>query len=576
MARSLAQIPLPCPVDALRQHVAVLGKPGAGKSSKLRVIVEALLDASERVCIIDPKGDWWGLKSSADGSRAGYPILVLGGTHGDMPLPANAGKEVGELVASGAAPAVLIDTSELGVAERERFVMGFFEALFRHMVGALNLVVDECHNFAPQGKMISIEGAKMLRWANRVASEGRGRGINLFSASQRPQKVHKDYLTVHETLIACRVIHPLDKGAIRDWMDGADPKLAKQIDGELAEMPRAEAWVWSPEIKYGPVRTAFPMFRTFDSFSPRTDNKAITAAAVNVDVVRDRLASIVAEKEASDPALLKKRVAELERQVKQQTATETGLRDLLKRQANTILQFEEQEGEGRHPPPDKDAAAIRKAAIEAVERLSKALGLEAAAARGEGQFFPIRSNGRQRAEAIDIPGKLQAGKIPRESIGGKSETKILNALAWWEATGTPGPHTKTQVAFVAGYTAGAGRFGNLLGALKSAGKIDYPQAGTIALTAAGRAEAEIPTTPTTTAALHEMVLAKLDPSQRKIMAHVLEAGRIEKTHLALDTGYTAGAGRFGNLIGSLRSLGLIDYPSSGVVEAEPFLFLGRK
>jgi len=60
----------------------------------------------------------------------------------------------------------------------------------------------------------------MLHWANRLASEGAGKGVTLIAASQRPQKVHKDFVTSCETLIACRVVHKLDRDAIKDWIDG--------------------------------------------------------------------------------------------------------------------------------------------------------------------------------------------------------------------------------------------------------------------------------------------------------------------------------------------------------------------
>lgn len=58
------------PEKAIHQHTVVLGKTRSGKSSTLRVLIEYLLDQHKPVCILDPKGDWWGLKSSADGKRA--------------------------------------------------------------------------------------------------------------------------------------------------------------------------------------------------------------------------------------------------------------------------------------------------------------------------------------------------------------------------------------------------------------------------------------------------------------------------------------------------------------------------
>lgn len=93
------------PEKILSQHLVVLGKTGAGKSSALRHIVEHLLSEGKRVCIIDPKGDWWGLKSSGDGKGAGYPIIAFGdfkeSKASDVPINEGSGKHVAELITSG-------------------------------------------------------------------------------------------------------------------------------------------------------------------------------------------------------------------------------------------------------------------------------------------------------------------------------------------------------------------------------------------------------------------------------------------------------------------------------------------
>jgi uncharacterized protein len=81
----------PLPTAALSQHVIILGKTGVGKSSTMRLLVEGLLTDGKPVCIIDPKGDWWGLKSSASGKQAGYPVIIFGGERADIPLTVHAG-----------------------------------------------------------------------------------------------------------------------------------------------------------------------------------------------------------------------------------------------------------------------------------------------------------------------------------------------------------------------------------------------------------------------------------------------------------------------------------------------------
>lgn len=306
---------------ALQQHVAILGKTGAGKSYAARGIVEHLLDDEKRVCVVDPKGDWYGLRLSASGKSAGYPVVIFGGAHGDVPLGGHSGAAVAELVATGNRPAIL-DLSELTIADRTRLFMDFAAGLFRHNRGPLWLVIDEVHNFAPQGKVHDPDAGKMLHWANRLASEGRGKGITLIMASQRPQKVAKDTLTCAETLVAMRVVHNLDRAAMKEWMDGAgDPEKSRQVLASLAGMERGWAWVWSPEIGHFAQAKA-PKIRTFDSMSPDSAGEASLKgwADVDLDDVRKRMADVVAQAEANDPKRLKARIVELERKLAEKPA----------------------------------------------------------------------------------------------------------------------------------------------------------------------------------------------------------------------------------------------------------------
>lgn len=300
-------LPLAIPPACLKQHLVVLGKTGAGKSSALRHIVEHLLSKVKRVCIIDPKGDWHGLTSSADGKSEGFPVLMFGdfkNKRSDVPMDGRAGKTVAEVICSSNQSCVLGFRGWMP-GDLTRFWIDFASTIFNHNAGELFLVVDEVHNFAAKGKIMDPDAGKCLHWTNRLASEGRGLNIKLLIASQRPQKVHNDTLTSCETLVAMRVIHEADREAIKSWIDGCgDREHGKQVLAELAQMKRGEAWVWSPEA--GVLeRVTFPMFTTFDSFSEHATTAPKRFAAVDVEKVKEKLARVIDEAKANDPRELR-------------------------------------------------------------------------------------------------------------------------------------------------------------------------------------------------------------------------------------------------------------------------------
>lgn len=311
------------PEESLHQHLVVLGKTGAGKSSALRHMVEHLLHKKKRVCVVDPKGDWWGLKSSEDGRGPGYPVIAFGGFKNpkasDIPINSQSGKHVAELIATGNRPCIIGFRGWM-TSHMIQFWIDFAAGIFNANQGELYLVGDEFHNFAPKGKILDPQAGKCLHWSNRLLSEGRGLGIVCLLASQRPQKVHNDTLTSCETLVAMRVIHAADRQAVADWIDGCgDPKHGKEVLAHLASLPRGFAYVWSPEIGYGPEEVKFPMFTTFDSFAPPQLQKKIGSsgwADVNLEDVKSKMAAAIEEAAANDPKELRKKISDLERQMK--------------------------------------------------------------------------------------------------------------------------------------------------------------------------------------------------------------------------------------------------------------------
>jgi len=116
-----------------------------------------------------------------------------------------------------------------------------------------------------------------------------------------------------------------------------------------------------------------------------------------------------------------------------------------------------------------------------------------------------------------------------------------------------------------------------LGSLRTMGLVEYPAAGTVALTSTGYAMADHPNEPATVAEFHDRLEGLLNGPQWRVLAPIINAypKAISRADVAAAAGYAPDGGAFQNPLGSLRSLGLIEYPAAGMVVALPVLFFTR-
>lgn len=139
---------LDLPTDAVTETFAILAKRGAGKSNAAVVMAEAMYDAGLPWVAIDPKGDWWGVRSSGDGRGEGLPVLVLGGQHGDVPLEPTAGRLVANLIVEQRLTCV-VDVSVMSKADARRFLADFAERLYQANTDPLHVFAEEAHEYIP-------------------------------------------------------------------------------------------------------------------------------------------------------------------------------------------------------------------------------------------------------------------------------------------------------------------------------------------------------------------------------------------------------------------------------------------
>lgn len=527
------------PLEAVTESFAILAKRGSGKTYTAKVMVEEMLSAGLPVCIIDPLGVWWGLRSSEDGRRAGEPVIIFGGDHADVPLEHTAGELLADLVVDESIAAVL-DLSAMSKTQSRQFVTDFAERLYRRNRDPLHLVVDEADSFAPQ--RTTAASARCLGAMQDLARRGRTRGLGLTLISQRAAVLNKDLLTQAEVLIAMRMNGPRDVAAIDEWVSlHAEESQAAKLKASLPSLPVGTAWVWSPGWLGILQRVAVRRARTFDSSSTpkpgqrRAEPKRM--APVDLAALGDRIAATVERAKSEDPRELRARIAQLERQLADRPTPQVEVIEV------PIV-------------TEESLAALRSvqtALSAATTDLADVLAPVLAGHRPAPAAAAPRPASQPPSPGRTMPPTAPATTRPPDGTPlPKAQRAILSVLA------TYGPRTKTQVAILAGYAHNGGGYNNALGALRGNSLISGRDQ--LEITAAGGETLGPVVALPSGRALLEHWTARLGKAERLILdaLHDIWPQPTTKEALATTTGYTASGGGFNNALGKLRSLELIE------------------
>lgn len=592
---------LALPIESVTESIAILAKRGAGKTYAASVLVEEMLKAKLQVVVLDPMGAWWGLRSSADGKGEGFSIAILGGDHGDVPLEPTGGSVAADLLVDERLPAIL-DLASFSKNERRSFVAAFLERLYQRNREAMHVVLEEADLFAPEGKLKRAGDEQMLGAVYDLVRRGRGRGIGSTLITQRSASLSKEVLTQAEILLALRTTGPHDRQAIEEWIHFHGSKEERDVVlGSLHELPTGEAWAWWP-VEGILKRIKIRKRETFDSSATpkpgQTQREPKTLADVDLAALQQRMAATIEKAKADDPRSLRKKILELEQLVKKQD------RGLTKPRTETVV--EEKIVEVPVPVFNgevdrlqsiaeslstvgaqlSEAATAVASAIEAAtkERPHHGATRTNAGTRPGARRLPEVPVQDRRAQGRQPTAPRRAPQLPRErsqaSGGDGSEVsapqqRILNALAALEAIGVA-IADKTQLALFAEASPKSSSYSNNLGHLNNQlGLIRYPRPSAVELTDAGRELADAGGAPSSVEELHAYVFSLVGNAKTRLLEVLIEAypNAVSKDELAEFAGSSATSSSFSNNLGSLRSLGLIDYPSPGFVAAEPVLFM---
>lgn len=575
---------LSLPLDVVTQTIAIVAKRRAGKSYLARLLVEQLHRAGQQVVVVDPKGDWWGLRSSADGKGAGLPILILGGERGDAPLEPASGEVVAKLIVEERVSA-LIDLSLLRKHEVATFCSTFLETLYRLKAREVNrtpcmLIVDEADAIAPQKPQPN--EARMLGAIEDVVRRGGQRGLGCTLVTQRTAVLNKNVLTQAQVLVALRTIAPQDLKAMQAWIDvHGEPEQQRTLMGSLAALPVGTAWFWSPgwpttEGVFQRVKVS--RIETFDSgATPKPGERRHepkTVAEVDLEAVRRQMADVVERAKADDPKTLRARIAELEKELRAALVPKPDPVEVVSfdKAAYALLwNHVQDEITSAHADVERRLGAVS-------ERVAERFRQYEADATGPACSGKPRVTGQVPGHAPHIrqprfpvvigvvsPSNPRLVTQTASAVApnglGKCSRAILGAVV------QHGPISLVQAAIIAGYASDSGGVRNAAGELRAGA---WVFGGNDRMKATPKAEAlGFEPLPTGTA-LAEYWIRKLGKCEGLILDQVIGVypKAISLHDAATRAGYEPDSGGVRNAAGKLRTLMLIEGGNSGMTANE--------
>lgn len=541
---------------------------GGGKSWVLRRLVEQTAPHVQQF-IIDPEGEFVSLREKFD-------HVICAARGGDILIQPFAAKKLARALWKSGCSAVL-DISELNVPDRVVFVSGFLDALIQAPREAWHpamVVVDEAATFAPQQGGIASAKAMI-----DMATRGRKRGLAMICAVQRISRLNKDIAAELGNRLIGRTTLDVDIARAADEMGmrkaDATERLRALRPGQF--------------YAFGPALTPFVTLTTIGPVET-THHQAATGARIPVrPAVLEKIAhiegvQIAVEEEDQTVESLQVKIRRLE-QAGGGGPTQDDYDAVCR--ARDQNQERADEAESQLIIQREEVAAIADEVTDALRPFTT-LGMLNARLKN---LPPVTITGPDGGKvAVAKPGVFAyhepvsrrahvAALAPRETVSmgyehpgvTKPQQRILDALIKLDVLGIPSPK-KHVLAMFAGASSKSSAYSNNLGALRTAGLIQYLNGG-VRLTEQGMELANAPKV----ISIRDEWLQLLTEPQRRIMEVLLGEypNPLHKVTLAERAGASATSSAFSNNLGWMRTLGILDYPSQGQVAATDLIKKGK-
>ncbi len=568
------------PLELVTSTQAILARKRSGKSYTASVQAEELLRHKQQIAAIDPTGAWWGLRSSATGDGPGFPVVVFGGDHADVPLEPHAGRMLARALVEHGFSAIF-DVGLLLTDDQIRFTSDFASELLRINRTALHLYIDEADTFAPQ--MLENRQQKLcLGTVSRLVKQGGIRGVGVTMITQRPADLNKKVLSQVDLLTVLRMSHPRDLAAATDWIKSeVSPEFAREVGEALPSLPVGTAFVCSASLGIG-QRIEVRARQTFNSGATPApgQRKAEPRVLATVDIERlgREIADAAKRIQETSPEFLLKRIAELERAGKQVPGSGDSVRELAELRAEVDRLKPTAEQAARLTAELLDAEKTRGEILAALRSLVEKLEGRRPLHIEQSTVMPLPAIAAPVSKPRPSVAKAEPAASPTSDGLSTSEQKVLDALASLEAVGVETP-SKSQLSAFAGYSnPKSGGFAGPAAALVRKGLIES-NGGRASMTSSGRDAANKFGRPATSKELQDRIFSLLGEGERKLLTLLIAVfpKSLSRVDLAAQGGYSnAKSGGFAGPLARLVELGFVEAVKNGVVRGSEMLFLRGK
>lgn len=548
----------------------VTANSGGGKSWLLRKIVEQCAKQVQ-VIVIDPDGEFVTLREKYD--------FALIGHGGEVAIDLRSAKLLARKLVEHRIPAI-INLSDIDSLDGKReYLSIFLDSLMgvpRKFWHPILIPIDEAHRFCPESGNVSSTRAVIT-----LMDAGRKRGFSGVLATQRISKLHKDAAAEANNIFIGRV-----------WLDNDTARCA-----DLLGLGKKEAGTILRNLKPGQFYTFGPalnvnqptLFRSgmVETKHPEAGEKqAVTVPAASntiskiVEQIEDLPAQI--EQEENEIVQLKEEVRRLRRELNERpsvavdkTVIEYIDRPILTdeqvqglREAAETLRQTSENYRNAAGLVFKESEKIEVETLAIMESMESAQKIAKMDVRPD--YDPNDEFSKRKRPMIAVP----ALEAMAEGVTAPQQ-RILDAMAWLEDTIRNDHPKRTIVAFLARQSSKSSGYKNNLGALRSAGLLEYAGSDAVHLTDEGNVIAKHDPMPLTADALQTAILSRLPRPQGNILKVLIDRGTnpVDREWLAGESGQSPKSSGYKNNLGALRAFGLIDYAGADKVRALPILFL---